>query len=43
MGKACSWIYLNSTQGYRIIRFWNHQIMNEMQAVKRAIEAELGM
>ncbi len=30
-------------RGYRVLRFWNNQVMNEMPAVKQAIESALGM
>ena len=25
------------SQGYRVVRFWNSQVLNEMEAVKEAI------
>ena len=33
--------YLES-QGYRVVRFWNHQMEKEMDGVIRAIEVMLG-
>ena len=33
-------IYLES-QGYRVIRFWNHDVMNDIEGVIRAIEITL--
>jgi len=33
--------YLES-QGYRVIRFWNNDVMNDMKGIFRAIEIALG-
>ncbi len=30
-------------QGYRVIRFWNHEVMNDLPAVLRKIQAVLEM
>lgn len=29
-------------QGYKVIRFWNHEIMNDLNGVMRVIQAALG-
>ena len=29
------------SQGYRVLRFWNNQVLNEIEAVKEAILATL--
>jgi very-short-patch-repair endonuclease len=29
------------TKGYRVIRFWNHEVMNNLESVLRAIELAL--
>jgi very-short-patch-repair endonuclease len=28
-------------QGFRVVRFWNHQVLSEIEAVKDAIRKEL--
>jgi len=33
--------FLNS-RGYRVLRFWNHEVLNEIDAVLEAIHAALG-
>jgi len=33
--------FLNS-RGYRVLRFWNHEVLNEIDAVMEAIHAALG-
>jgi len=33
--------FLNS-RGYRVLRFWNHEVLNDIDAVMEAIHAALG-
>jgi len=38
--RECT-VYLES-KGYRVLRFWNHEVMGEIDTVMRVILAELG-